>query len=670
MRVDGAGVLLGRAPAAAPRRPAPAARRWRAPASSSRALVAAPGNSATARAAPPTRSRASRSRRAAAPSAHRAEPPRDRRPAPTAPARASTSRSATCCAASSTRPASAPASSRNRPASSRRPPCSVPCFGVVRCGFAGARRFRVPRPSCSPASRHPLGQRPAAVRRLEVGGFAPPPNPPPAAADPSSPSSSAAAGTTAIARRAAASSAARRRPGVRSSRQGGQLGPRRAHPPHLVGQCPGRAIRRLAPVPHGGRLQLPGHRLGRLRRRPRPQLVEPRRVGRRRAAPRRPPAPPAPPAPAPRAATRPAPAALATRRSRNHCSTSAKCCVPNSFSSSFSRSPVSAHRNRANSPCGSSTTWKNWSLLIPSSRSIVRPTSSIRVSPSGACPLGAAPTQVSDAFACCFVVPPPRFFAPLGTPGCARAAAGGRARSAPAAPRSPPPGRRSRTAAASPGPAPRAPTPNNANATASSSVVLPAPVSPCSRNNPSAPSRSKSTTSCPGYGPNAVSSSRCSLMRPGARAVRQLRLLLVGHRRERLPQQRRSPSLGAAPRQSSTKSHATSWSDRPRTVVAYRRDAASAAARRPPVQVHRVREPLLQATQRIRRPHPVGQLHRQVLVDQPHRVHGRSTGSESVPLTVASGRGTGSSRRSTPASPCASRSTSHTDLWCRASENE
>jgi hypothetical protein len=72
---------------------------------------------------------------------------------------------------------------------------------------------------------------------------------------------------------------------------------------------------------------------------------------------------------------------------------------------------VSAVRNRANSFCGSNTTWKNWSLLIPSSRSTVRPTSSILVSPSGACPLGAVPTQTSDAFACCFVVPPPRFFA-------------------------------------------------------------------------------------------------------------------------------------------------------------------------------------------------------------------------------------------------------------------
>ncbi len=96
----------------------------------------------------------------------------------------------------------------------------------------------------------------------------------------------------------------------------------------------------------------------------------------------------------------------AVRRSRNQFSTSRNRWVPNSFSSSFSRSPVSARRNFANSPCGSSTTWKNCSAVIPSRFSTSCATSSMRVCPSPCHPL----TQVSDALACSLVNPSPRFF--------------------------------------------------------------------------------------------------------------------------------------------------------------------------------------------------------------------------------------------------------------------
>ena len=64
-------------------------------------------------------------------------------------------------------------------------------------------------------------------------------------------------------------------------------------------------------------------------------------------------------------------------------------CVPNrpvsnSRSSRSPRSAVSARRNRAKSPCGSSTTWKNWSADIPSRSMTASPTSSALVRPSGA----------------------------------------------------------------------------------------------------------------------------------------------------------------------------------------------------------------------------------------------------------------------------------------------
>ncbi len=164
--------------------------------------------------------------------------------------------------------------------------------------------------------------------------------------------------------------------------------------------------------------------------------------------------------------------------------------MPKSFSSNTSRSAVSDRRNFANSPCGSSTTWKNCSYDMPSRSSTARATSSIRVIPSPSQPS----SQVSEHFAGWVVKPPPRFF--------------GRSNSGERTIRN----RRdctvssSDTSVGTSGSAysqrsfftsPRAPgtRPNRANATASSNVVLPAPVSPCSRNSPSAPSESKSTVS-------------------------------------------------------------------------------------------------------------------------------------------------------------------------------
>ncbi len=66
--------------------------------------------------------------------------------------------------------------------------------------------------------------------------------------------------------------------------------------------------------------------------------------------------------------------------------------------------------------------------------------------------------------------------------------------------------------------------PNSAKPSPSSSVVLPAPVSPCRRNSPVSASASRSTSTVPANGPKAVSRSRCGLMprprrRPGAQGA-------------------------------------------------------------------------------------------------------------------------------------------------------
>ncbi len=68
-------------------------------------------------------------------------------------------------------------------------------------------------------------------------------------------------------------------------------------------------------------------------------------------------------------------ASLAFRRSASQPSTWPKRRVSNSRPSSSARWPASARRNRAKSPCGSSTTWQNCSRLIPISRWISSPVS-------------------------------------------------------------------------------------------------------------------------------------------------------------------------------------------------------------------------------------------------------------------------------------------------------
>ncbi len=96
--------------------------------------------------------------------------------------------------------------------------------------------------------------------------------------------------------------------------------------------------------------------------------------------------------------------ALSRARSRSHSSRSPNRSVSKRRSSSSSRSSECARRNRAKSPCGNRTTWKNCSALIPSRRTTASPISGMRVR-SGPEPS----TQTSDAHALILRFPSPRF---------------------------------------------------------------------------------------------------------------------------------------------------------------------------------------------------------------------------------------------------------------------
>ena len=97
--------------------------------------------------------------------------------------------------------------------------------------------------------------------------------------------------------------------------------------------------------------------------------------------------------------------AVTRRRSASQSSTLRNRSVPNSRCSSLARFSASACRNLANSPCGSSTTWKNWSADIP-----IRSAISVSASPARvetACQ-DAPANSSSSTFACSVVVPVPR----------------------------------------------------------------------------------------------------------------------------------------------------------------------------------------------------------------------------------------------------------------------
>ena len=93
------------------------------------------------------------------------------------------------------------------------------------------------------------------------------------------------------------------------------------------------------------------------------------------------------------------------RRATSHSSTALNRSVANSRCSSSPRLPLSARRNCANSPCGSSTTWKNWSALMPSSGSSSAAASSMRVETVDHCPAHSSSRRMR---ACSVVVPVPR----------------------------------------------------------------------------------------------------------------------------------------------------------------------------------------------------------------------------------------------------------------------
>ena len=201
-----------------------------------------------------------------------------------------------------------------------------------------------------------------------------------------------------------------------------------------------------------------------------------------------------------------APAVL-VRRAASQSSTALKRSVANRRCSSSPRRALSARRNCANSPCGSSTTWKNWSALMPSSGSSSAAASSMRVDTEAQLP---ARSSSRWTRACSVVVPAPRA---LG-----RSCAGLRV----IRQRRPPRVTSSSTSVRTAGSAwsdrsrpvlPRTPgtRPNSAKPMPSSSVVLPDPVSPCSRNRPLAASRSRSTSTSPAKGPKARRRMRCGL---------------------------------------------------------------------------------------------------------------------------------------------------------------
>ena len=568
-----------------------------------------------------------------------------RTPAPPAPAAAqppqleSTSWSDACCAASSTSPASAPASSRNRPAAPAPAPRSSPSRpGRIRAAApragsrptlatdsapasesdpGGSSASRAATNSCrSPRqTRHPSQLQPHRdhARRPSRGGHLRPP----------------------------------RRPDRRVRRQGRKLRrtPNALAAPARPAPSPGSTPARDDPArwrPTALASPTP---------QPRPRCSSQARP----ATPRRPsPAAPSPTTCANRAtssrderrassSTRPA----VTRRSRNQPSTNAKCCVPNSFSSSFSRSPVSAHRNRANSPCGSSTTWKNWSLLIPSSRStvspdVVDPRQPVRRVPArrrahpGQRRLRVLLRRPAAALLGSLVLGAAHHPQPMPADGQLEPHLGD-AR----------PARRSRTAAASPGPHSRHGAEQRERHRVEQRRLARAGVA-VQQEQPVRAEPVEVDDLTRRVRPERVSSRRCSLMR-------QLSTLLASSAfsslatAQSLTKQRLLALARRDPRQSSTKSHATSWSvptPRRRRVPHRRRHRA----RRPPVEVHRVREPLLQAPQRIRRPDPVGELHGEVLVDQPIVCRFAQQAGKR-PADRREGTRHRQLRRSTPASP-------------------
>ena len=103
-----------------------------------------------------------------------------------------------------------------------------------------------------------------------------------------------------------------------------------------------------------------------------------------------------------------------SRRIRlNHSSMSPNRPVSNKRSSRSSRSAVSARRNRAKSPCGSSTTWKNWSADMPRRSLIASPTSSARVRSVAEQSAGPGPIQRSSTRCRSVVRPRPFGLGPL-----------------------------------------------------------------------------------------------------------------------------------------------------------------------------------------------------------------------------------------------------------------
>ena len=190
--------------------------------------------------------------------------------------------------------------------------------------------------------------------------------------------------------------------------------------------------------------------------------------------------------------------------------------VRNSFCSSARRSSASACRNLANSPCGSRTTWKNCSADMPMASAISSSASRARVETVCQRPPRSSASRI---LAGSLVRPVP---CTLGRSCCGRRVMR-KCRSpivvsnitsvrtvAPAW------SERSRLVLfRSPGTRPY-----SANPIASSRVVLPAPVSPCSRKSPEPARSSKETSAVPPNAPNAVTRSRCgriSLPPPAAR---------------------------------------------------------------------------------------------------------------------------------------------------------
>ena len=179
-----------------------------------------------------------------------------------------------------------------------------------------------------------------------------------------------------------------------------------------------------------------------------------------------------------------------TRRSTSQRSTSSNRRVRNSRCSTACRSGEVARRNAWNRPWGSIATWVNWVQVIPS-----RPVTSCPASSSRLVSATHSPSRCSSTttWACTRVVPVPRR---LG-----RSHAGERVNRKVRAPtlarsttRARPGGRRGRCAGGGRCAGRRGPRRRSAKQTASSTLVLPAPVSPVSRNSPTAASSSKSTS--------------------------------------------------------------------------------------------------------------------------------------------------------------------------------